>query len=119
MVVILYTWPTMVFSEGERDWRSWEAILLLVASNVVLFAIIGLLIGLLSSRAWVLVALYVSTCMMFVLIEFYVFRSDFGLEAWIILAVTLLLYTAPFGAVRRALASSLKVTRAGGAASGS
>jgi hypothetical protein len=95
----------MAFSEGQRDWGSWEIILALVASNVVLFAVIGFLIGFMSSRIWVLVALCVSTCVMFVLIESYVFRSDFRVGTWIALLVTFILYATPFEAVRRALSS--------------
>jgi len=101
--VVLYIWPTTVLGIGQGI--GWQTHVALVAYNLLFFAVVGLLIGLVVSRAWVAVMLYFVTCVLLILIEGWAFRSSFGFLSWCALVIAFLLYAIPFGTVRHVLKS--------------
>jgi hypothetical protein len=98
--VVLYTWPTIVFAAGPGEGNSWRSSLELIASNALFFVLFGLLVGLLASRVWAAITLYVVTCAALFSVEAFVFKSSLGLLSWCVLAIVFLLYAIPFWAVR-------------------
>lgn len=95
--VVLYIWPTTVLGVGQGI--GIQTHVALVVSNVLFFAVVGGLIGLLAIRAWIALMLYVVTCCTIILVEAVGFRSSLGLDSWCALLITFLLYAVPFGAV--------------------
>ena len=96
--VVLYLWPTIVLSIGQES--GWRTTSVLVVENVLLFAVLGLLIGICAVRKWAVMASYFLVCGAILLVEGWGFKSGLGALSLCVLAATFLLYAVPFGAVR-------------------
>ena len=97
--VILYIWPAAVLGVGQGP--SWQTTAALTVFNLLFFAVMGFLVGILAWRAWVSVVLYIMVCTALICIEVWAFNSEFGFLSWCALFVVFLLYAIPFAIVRR------------------
>lgn len=96
--VVLYLWPTIVLSIGQES--GWRTTSVLIVENVLLFAVLGFLIGICAVRKWTVTASYFLVCGVIFLVEGWGFKSGLGALSLCVLATTFLLYAVPFGAVR-------------------
>jgi len=103
--VVLYLWPTIVLSIGQET--GWRTTSILILENVLLFAVLGFLIGICAARKWAVTTLYFLVCGVIFVVEGWGFKSGLGVLSLCVLAITFLLYSAPFGALRWLLKSDL------------
>jgi len=96
--LVLMFWPAIVLSAGGRANDPHDFWMSLVV-NVVLFALLGLVIGALGRHVGVVVTIYICLCALLTLVE--AWGSGFSLAyfSWFVLVVIYLLYWLPFWAV--------------------
>ena len=104
--VVLYIWPTTLLGAGRGI--GWRTTLDLTVTNIEFFLIIGLVVGLIAWRRWVVVALYIFTCAAIFFVEAWEFKSSLGLLTWCALAIVFGLYAIPFWTVRYFVTSEKK-----------
>jgi hypothetical protein len=91
----ILTWPMILFSVGKPGPSTFS----LIEANLILFAIIGLLVGFLADSVELLLMMYLIPCVLLsglaaAFCRFHLVNLD-----WLALGAALLLYAIPFGVV--------------------
>lgn len=101
--LVLLVWPTSFLGVGLPP--NGLTRLTLTIYNVILFALLGLVLGVIARRRWVVLVAYLSTCLLLAAIEAWGSGYALAYFSWSGLTLALFLYGLPFWAVGRIVAT--------------
>lgn len=101
---ILLLWPTQPMAAAEANIGRASAAALAIGANLILFAVIGVIVGLAARSSGQLAVAYAVVCVLLFAWEFWGAGFSFAHLGVLALAVALLVYAIPFWIVMRASA---------------
>ena len=99
--LVLLVWPTSFLGVGLPV----NGRLTLTAYNVIFFAVLGLVLGVIARRRWVVLVAYLATCLLLAAIEAWGAGYALAYFSWSALAAAFFLYALPFWAIGRAVSN--------------
>jgi len=107
--LVLYLWPTQPLAVIESNASRALAGLVAVGGNVLLFLVLGLLVGAASKRRGALTFVYAAVCGFLILIGLWGSGYDIEHLAWFPLITAMVLYAVPFWLVHRAARATYSI----------